>query len=84
MNPNSRADYLWRKAMDVVESKEPREFILCCHDYLTERDLPHQKKLIEFIFKAYEEEHRKLLGDFKVSGSGHCHDFSSLAFLNNV
>jgi hypothetical protein len=34
---------------------------------VTEHDLPHGTKLIELIFKAYEEERRKSLDDFKVS-----------------
>ena len=37
------------------------------HDDVSERDLPHWTKLIELVFKAYEDEHRKLLDGFKVS-----------------
>jgi hypothetical protein len=36
-------------------------------DNVTESDLPDQTKLIKLIFKAYEDEHRKLLDGFKVS-----------------
>jgi hypothetical protein len=54
------------KAINVVENKEFREFILYGRDNVTERDLPHRTKLIELIFKAYEDEHRKLLDGFKV------------------
>jgi hypothetical protein len=36
-------------------------------DNVTESDLPRRTKLIELIFKAYEDEHRRLLDGFKVS-----------------
>ncbi|KAH9036032.1 hypothetical protein EDB83DRAFT_2180553, partial [Lactarius deliciosus] len=39
--------------------------ILYGRNNVTERDLPHQTELIELIFKAYEDEHRKLLDGFK-------------------
>jgi hypothetical protein len=40
-------------------------------DHVTERDLPDRTKLIELIFKAYEEEHQKLLDRFKVNFTNH-------------
>jgi hypothetical protein len=80
----SRAYCLWRKAINVVESKEFREFMLYGRDNVTERDLPHRTKLIELIFNAYEEEHRKVLDNFKVSKLGHCHAGASLTFQNDV
>ncbi|KAH9970382.1 hypothetical protein BGW80DRAFT_1135566, partial [Lactifluus volemus] len=32
---------------------------------LTERDLPHRTKLIEMIFREYEQEHQKALSKFE-------------------
>ena len=57
--------------INVVEGKEFRDFVLYGRDNVTERDLPHRPKLIESIFKAYEEEHRNLLDDFKVREISH-------------
>ncbi len=51
------------------------------HDNITERDLPHRTKLVELIFKAYEDEHRKLLNGFKVSEPGNYFANMSLNFL---
>ena len=71
------ADCLWYKAINVIESKEFQDFILYGRDNITECDLPHQTNLIGQIFKAYEEEHCKLLDNFKV---GHCYAVMSLYF----
>jgi hypothetical protein len=83
-SPIHAADCLRCKAINVIESKEFREFVLYGRDNVTERDLPHRTKLIELIFRAYEEEHRKLLDDFKVSKLRHCHALTSLTSLNTV
>jgi hypothetical protein len=50
-------------------------------DNVTESDLPHRTKLIQLIFKAYEDEHRKLLDDFKVSQPSSLFANSLLIFL---
>jgi len=82
--PIFRTDYqcLAFKAINVVEKREFRDFVLYGRDDVTERDLPHRTKIIELIFKAYEEEHRKLLDGFKVSKLDHCHSSASLMFPN--
>jgi hypothetical protein len=49
--PVSKANCRWCKAINGIESKEFREFILYGRDDVTERDLPHRTKLIELIFK---------------------------------
>jgi hypothetical protein len=66
------------QAINVVESAEFREFTLYGRENVTERDLPHRTKLIELIFTAYEEEHRKLLNGFKVSRLDDCKFIASL------
>jgi hypothetical protein len=80
--PIFRTDGLCLKAINVVEKREFRDFILYGREDVTERDLPHRTKLIELIFKAYEEEHRKLLDGFKVSKLGYCYAVTSLICLH--
>jgi hypothetical protein len=44
-----------------------RDWALFGRTNLSERDLPHQTKLLEMIFEKYENEHQKMLSDFQVS-----------------
>ena len=70
--------------INVVEGKEFHDFVLYGRDNVTERDLPHRPKLIESIFKVYEEEHRNLLDDFEVREISHvvCSITYNIIFIN--
>lgn len=57
---------MWpHQAINVVEHPDFRKFALYGRKELTERDLPHRTKLLELIFKEYEQEHRKQVNHFK-------------------
>jgi hypothetical protein len=60
------------QAINVVNNKAFRAFALYGRRNVTDEDLPHRTKLTELIFNTYEEEHRKLLDDFKVSDIVKC------------
>lgn len=62
----------------MVDNPAFREWALYGRNNLTECDLPHRTKLIEMIFREYEQEHQKALSEFEVStifcGVNGCHN----------
>jgi hypothetical protein len=56
----------WHVGINVVDNLVFHEWTLYGHNNLTERDSPHRTKLIEMIFREYEQEHQKVLGEFEV------------------
>jgi len=62
-----RLTLLFFQSLNVVDCPEFRKFALYGRKNVSDRDLPHQTSLTNFIYKQYLEDHRELVDEIKSS-----------------